>query len=382
MRAQEDERRRVSRELHDHICHQLGSLAREISNLAGGLPPSTTVRARLEEIRAHVAKTLQETQQIAHQMHTSVLDDLGLVASLKDLCSQFSEQYPDIALAFESRDLPDSIPREVSTGLYRVAEESLQNIAKHSGAKRVSVRLGSNKGAVLLTIRDDGAGFDAKAIKGTGGLGLISMKERAHSINGNLKVTGQLGQGTQIVLEVPLHVRQPKERPRVLLADDHPVVLEGIRSVLASNYEIVETVADGRALLEAALRLKPDLIVMDITMPLLNGIDAAVQIKKSLPEMKLLFVTMHSSTAYLKSAFEAGGTGYVLKSGLRDELPDAVLSVLGGRTYVSHGLSTEYQERLQDHLSRASRSSSQRTRTRNGKSDRWIAPPSADGERR
>ena len=136
-------------------------------------------------------------------------------------------------------------------------------------------------------------------------------------------------------------------------------MLEEIRSVLAPNYEIVGTVADGRALVEAALRLKPDLIVVDITMPLLNGIDAAVQIKKSLPEMKLLFVTMHSSTAYVKAAFEAGGTGYVLKSGMREELLDAVQSVLGGRIYVSPGLSTEYPERLQE-PTRAPRSLSQR----------------------
>jgi len=122
-------------------------------------------------------------------------------------------------------------------------------------------------------------------------------------------------------------------------------VLEEIRSLLAPNYEIVETAPDGRALVEAALRLKPDLIVLDITMPLLNGIEAAVQIKKSLPDMKLLFITMHSTTAYLEAALEAGGTGYVLKSGLRDELPDAVRSVLVGRTYVSHGLSTGYPAR-------------------------------------
>jgi PAS domain S-box-containing protein len=346
MRAQEDERRRVSRELHDHICHQLGSLAREISSLAAGPLPSKNVRAKLEEIRSHVVKTSQETQHIAHQMHTSVLDDLGLIASLKDLCRQFSNQYPDIALDFENQGPPASMASEVSTCLYRVAEESLQNIAKHSRAKSISVRVGSNKEAVQLTIRDDGAGFDVKAVKGNGGLGLISMKERAHSINGKLTITGRLGYGTQIALKVPLQVQQPLERPRVLLADDHPVVLEEIRSVLAPSCEIVQTVADGRALVEAALRLKPDLIVVDITMPLLSGIDAAVQIKKSLPEMKVLFVTMHASTAYLKAAFEAGGTGYILKSGLRDELPEAVQSVLGGRTYVSRGLSTEYAERL------------------------------------
>jgi DNA-binding NarL/FixJ family response regulator len=100
---------------------------------------------------------------------------------------------------------------------------------------------------------------------------------------------------------------------------------------------------------------KPDLIVVDITMPLLNGIDAAVQIKKSLPGMRLLFVTMHASTAYVNAAFEAGGTGYVLKSGPRDELPDAVQSVLAGRVYVSHGLSTEHIEQFQHPAATTSR---------------------------
>jgi len=141
------------------------------------------------------------------------------------------------------------------------------------------------------------------------------------------------------------------KRPRILLADDHAQTLEWIGAVLAPHYEIAGTAADGRAVVEAALRLKPALIVMDITMPYLSGIEAAVQIKKSLPQMKLLFVTSHASTAYVKAVFEAGGTGYVLKSGRRDELPDAVQSVLGGRTYVSQGLSIEYRSRLDDSTS-------------------------------
>ena len=207
MRAQEDERRRVSRELHDHTCHQLGSLAREISKLAADSISSRDVRAKLEELRAHVVKTSQETQHIAHQMHTSVLDDLGLVASLKDLCSQFSEQYPDIALDFEESGPSASLPSEESLCLYRIAEESLENIAKHSRAKDVSVRLNFKRGAVVLTIQDDGVGFDPKAVKGRGGLGLISMEERAHSVNGKLTITSQLGHGTQISLEAPLPVR-------------------------------------------------------------------------------------------------------------------------------------------------------------------------------
>jgi len=124
-------------------------------------------------------------------------------------------------------------------------------------------------------------------------------------------------------------------RARILIADDHPLTLEGIRTVLEHDHEIVGTVNNGRALIEAARRLKPDLIVLDISMPLLNGIDAAMQIGKILPKTKFVFVTMHLSPPYLEAALDAGATGYVLKSSARDELLEAVASVLNGALYVS-----------------------------------------------
>jgi DNA-binding NarL/FixJ family response regulator len=138
------------------------------------------------------------------------------------------------------------------------------------------------------------------------------------------------------------------KRARILLADDHTLTLEGIRAVLEPHHEIVGMVTDGRVLLDAALRLKPDLVVLDITMPQLNGIDAAVQIKKSLPGVKLLFVTMHVNPAYLEAALNAGATGYVLKSAAREELLDAIKSVLTGRIYVTPSLSSEHLERFKD----------------------------------
>jgi len=138
------------------------------------------------------------------------------------------------------------------------------------------------------------------------------------------------------------------KRPRILLADDHALMLEDIRAILAPHYEIVGAVADGRALVEAALRLRPDLIIVDITMPHLSGIEAARQIQTGPPEIKLLFVTMHSSSAYLTAAFQAGGTGYVLKSSVREELLGAVHSVLSDRAYISPTLLAKHLARFQD----------------------------------
>ena len=127
-------------------------------------------------------------------------------------------------------------------------------------------------------------------------------------------------------------------RARLLLADDHTLILEGFRNVLEPKHIIVGMVTDGRALVEAALRLKPDLIISDMTMPLLNGIDAAREIRKHLPEVKLLFVTMHASLAYLQAALDAGATGYVLKSSAREEILAAVDKVLNGGLFVTSGV--------------------------------------------
>jgi DNA-binding NarL/FixJ family response regulator len=138
------------------------------------------------------------------------------------------------------------------------------------------------------------------------------------------------------------------KRARILIADDHILTLDGIRGVLEPHHDIVGMVNDGRALVEAALRLKPDLVVLDITMPLLNGIEAATQIRKLSPEVKLLFVTMHVSPAYLEAALRAGGTGYVLKSAAREELLGAVSTIMAGRIYVTASLSDERLESFSD----------------------------------
>lgn len=130
-------------------------------------------------------------------------------------------------------------------------------------------------------------------------------------------------------------------RLRVLLADDHPLALEGIRSFLEPHVQSIATVNDGRSLVEKALSLNPELIILDVTMPLLNGIDAAAQIRKSLPRVKFLFVTMHANPAYLKAALEVGASGYVLKSAAREELLQAIETIMDGRIFVSPSVANQ-----------------------------------------
>jgi DNA-binding NarL/FixJ family response regulator len=124
-------------------------------------------------------------------------------------------------------------------------------------------------------------------------------------------------------------------KTRVLLADDHTIVAEGLRSLLEGEFEFVGTVGDGRALLDAARNLKPDVIVADISMPLLNGLDAARQLKRDGVTAKIVFLTMHAEAQLAAEAFRAGASGYVLKSSAGEELIAAIHEVAKGRAYVT-----------------------------------------------
>jgi DNA-binding NarL/FixJ family response regulator len=127
----------------------------------------------------------------------------------------------------------------------------------------------------------------------------------------------------------------PNKKPRVLLADDHSLVAAGLRSMLESPYDVVGTVDNGRALVQAAQRLNPDVILLDISMPELNGIEAARQLRKLVPHSKLIFVTMHTDATFVREALRAGGSGYVAKHSAPKELVTAIEEVLRGHTYLT-----------------------------------------------
>src|ERR1700722_15050251 len=133
---------------------------------------------------------------------------------------------------------------------------------------------------------------------------------------------------------------------RILLADDHVLILDGFRSALQPQYEVVGVAKDGRALVEAAERLKPEVVVLDISMPLLNGFEAALQIKKALPHAKLIFLSQHLNPAYLKQALKAGASGYVLKSGATEELQKAISTALRGQTYITTAFGDDVVARI------------------------------------
>ena len=136
-------------------------------------------------------------------------------------------------------------------------------------------------------------------------------------------------------------------RPRVLLADDHRMVAEGLRSLLSPEFDLVGVVEDGRALIEAAKKLHPDVIVADISMPHLNGLDALGPLKRDNPRVKIVILTMHQEVAYARRALEAGAAGFVLKHAAPAELVTAIRAALDGKTYITPAVAGDLIQAMQ-----------------------------------
>jgi PAS domain S-box-containing protein len=201
--AQEDERRRVSRELHDQLCQRLASLSIDIGELASGpAPPEVERLQRLRTLQERVVEASEQARHLAYELHPSVLDDLGLAAALRTLCTEVATQW-NVRVSFTHARLPGVLSREIAACLYRIAQEALQNAVKHSSAGTVRVALSANRRMVRLSVRDDGAGFDTQAARACGGLGLIAMEERARVVNGEFSMQSRKGRGTQVGVIIP-----------------------------------------------------------------------------------------------------------------------------------------------------------------------------------
>jgi len=201
--TQEEERRRVSRELHDDVNQRLAVLAMQVDTLRTGVPlPAGKLRQELDSLEAQVAALSDDVRRMASQLHPSVVEHLGLAAALRSHCAEFAAR-EGIPIEFEERGLPEALSPEVALCLYRIAQEALHNLARHACATRGSVTLAGDRDAVELSITDDGTGFDPQAARALGGLGLLSMEERARLAGGALSIYSSPGQGTRIEVRLP-----------------------------------------------------------------------------------------------------------------------------------------------------------------------------------
>ena len=200
----EEERRRIARELHDDVSQRLALMGIELEQIMQALPKKDyNVRRRLRDVWGQNQETSQEVRQLSHNLHSSKLEYLGLVAALKSLCNDLSN-HQELRIRFKHFDVPSYIPKDAALCVYRVVQESLRNVIKHSGARVAQVTLSGGRGEINLCISDEGHGFDLNDVKTKAGIGLIGMRERLLLVGGEVSIESQPSRGTRIVARVPL----------------------------------------------------------------------------------------------------------------------------------------------------------------------------------
>jgi two-component system CheB/CheR fusion protein len=205
--TQEEERKRVARELHDDMNQRMAMLSNEVATLEQTPSGSARlIRKQLRSLRERADQLSDDLRSTAHRLHPSALEHFGLVAAVESHCSDFMKLH-GIQVKLTHRSVPESIPAEVSLCLYRVTQECLHNVAKHSGAREAGVAIEGDKDGILLSVTDSGTGFDPSLVADQSGLGIVGIRERVRLVDGVVSINSQPGRGTQIDVRVPMTKR-------------------------------------------------------------------------------------------------------------------------------------------------------------------------------
>ena len=200
--AQEEERSRIGRELHDHVSQRLGILAIKIDQVRLNGTGGAALASALDELRAQTIEITDDIHGVSHRLHSSMLDHLGIVPALQRLVKECSSRYA-IPITFSHAAAPDHLPPEAALCIFRLVEESLTNIGKHSQAAQAQVDLTIDESGSRLKIADQGVGFDPAILETRAGLGFVSMRERLRLVQGTIRIDSAPSKGTQIEVWVP-----------------------------------------------------------------------------------------------------------------------------------------------------------------------------------
>src|SRR5689334_19438852 len=210
--AQEEERARIGRELHDHISQRLGLLTIKIDQLRGDPAVTQGSSRSLGELRQQTSEITTDVHRLSHRLHSSMLDYLGLVPALQRLVGEVSERHA-VAIDWRHDALIAPPSSEVALCLFRIAEEGLNNMVKHSRARTALIDLRARDGGISLVVEDTGEGFDPKILEGKAGLGFVSMRERLRFVRGTISVHSTPGHGTRIEAWVPIEAEAVSPEP-------------------------------------------------------------------------------------------------------------------------------------------------------------------------
>jgi PAS domain S-box-containing protein len=358
--AEERERRRLASQLHDSIGHALVLAKIKLEDVQASQLDSGQSQV-LSETMSLLETIIEETRSLTFEISPPILHELGLAAALEWLCDRTSKQH-GLKVAVEHDEWAQRLGEDLRVLMFQASRELLFNVAKHAKAKTISVSLKRDQNWVSLSVSDDGIGFDvqAAAAKGrkAGGYGLFSIRERLSYVGGKLSIESGPS-GTAITLYAPLttepaisavgtaseeapvteipRVKQQTGVIRLITADDQELMRQGLRTILEREpqIKIIAEAADGEKAVALARKLLPDVVVMDIDMPHINGIAATRILNAELPQIKVIALSMFADKQYVAEMLSAGAAGYLLKDCAGEDLVRAIHAVEGNLVFLS-----------------------------------------------
>jgi CheY-like chemotaxis protein len=349
--AEEQERRRIAVILHEDLQQQIAGAKFHLS-LVRHRAQDDRVRADVDQVDAMLREAVEKSRRLSHDLSPAVMNMNDLAEVLRWLVNRVQTQQGlrvSLAVSGDMRLQSEAL----GAFLFRSAQEMLVNVIKHAHVREAAIRARKVGRYVCLSVSDQGRGFDPQQLKTATGVGLFSIRERTELLGGRMKIQAAPGQGSRLSITVPDGLKKenavgvgPRAYPtpaildnhegpeghhgglplRVLLVDDHDIVRQGLAALLqeAPGIELVGEAPDGREAINMAMALGPDVVIMDVSMPLMSGDQATQQIKAHLPQTRVIALSMYDESEKKEKMFEAGAEGYILKTVSADELLAAI----------------------------------------------------------
>jgi CheY-like chemotaxis protein len=348
--AEQRERSRLAVVLHDHLQQLLVAAKFRLTILGRG--GDDIVKAAAKEVEELIDDSVAASRSLTAELSPPILQAGGLNAGLQWLARRMA----DTQGLFVDLELNESgiLPEDVKILMFQSVRELLFNVVKHANTHSAVVNLRRFDSSLQVTVSDQGVGFDPAVMSAAGeggrGFGLFGIRERLEFMGGTLGIESSPGHGSRFVLAVPITPvaateKEPEKIPalpqtrlapsiypnperkiRVLLADDHTVVRQGLANLLAdeSDIEIIGQASDGQEAIDLAARLLPDVILMDVSMPKLSGVEATRAIRNKFPETRIIGLSMFEDIERAQAMRDAGAVDYLTKSGQAEALMDAI----------------------------------------------------------
>ena len=355
--TEQRERKRIAQILHDHFQQLLVSAKFDLS-IVGAQSSEPVLTEDLDRVTRTLDEAIEASRSLAVELSPPVLHDAGLAGGLAWLARWMRDKH---GLQVTLTGDPSIEPQDenIRIVLFHAVQELLFNVVKHARTARAAVEVVCDDRHIQITVRDDGTGFDPGLLtcgNGRGGFGLFSIRERLEVLGGALQLHSEPGKGARIVLRIPVDLPAPGpagqtpvptpadrsaedmpapaskgDRIRVMLADDHPVVRDGLSRLLQMQPDInvVGQASNGREAVELALQARPDVVIMDISMPELNGIEATRRILAQMPHLRVIGLSMHTEGEMAEAMRQAGAAAFLTKTSTPDVLIHTVRAVAG-----------------------------------------------------